>query len=164
MGSLSDLEYPLLLQKQRYLRTKVLDLTPTFLRDCYYSTRKKRYCWRRLGGICARILKDQADITKLQLLAAQYMGAAEQRAKLLSGLKEQGRRSSERILQIKDEIKRLETLDCNRHQLIDGFCNLSSDSVGCGCGDAVFVKRARQHRLFTSSIYPQSSRISLPYE
>ncbi|KAK0262306.1 hypothetical protein LTR35_017745 [Friedmanniomyces endolithicus] len=58
---------------------------------------------------CARILKDQADITKLQLLAAQYMGAAEQRAKLLSGLKEQERSSNERIFQIKDEIKRLET-------------------------------------------------------
>ncbi|KAK3616539.1 hypothetical protein LTR56_025895 [Elasticomyces elasticus] len=58
--------------------------------------------------ICTRIVKDQADITKLQLLAARYMEAAEQRAKLLSGLKEQERTSNERILQIKDEIKRLE--------------------------------------------------------
>ncbi|KAK3612780.1 hypothetical protein LTR56_028243, partial [Elasticomyces elasticus] len=34
--------------------------------------------------ICTRIVKDQADITKFQLLAARYMEAAEQRAKLLS--------------------------------------------------------------------------------
>ncbi len=58
--------------------------------------------------ICTRILKDQADITKFQLLAAKYMGAAEQRAKLLSELKEKERSSHERILEIKDEIKRLE--------------------------------------------------------
>ncbi|KAK3046046.1 hypothetical protein LTR09_012428 [Extremus antarcticus] len=58
--------------------------------------------------ICTHILKDQADITKFQLLAAKYMGAAEQRAKLLSELKEKERSSHERILEIKDEIKRLE--------------------------------------------------------
>jgi ribosomal protein L15 len=57
----------------------------------------------------ARMIKDQADITKLRLLAARYIDAAKQRAKLLSDLEEQERQSKERIHQIKDEIKRLET-------------------------------------------------------
>ncbi|KAK3619366.1 hypothetical protein LTR22_026006 [Elasticomyces elasticus] len=59
--------------------------------------------------IRTRKRKDQADIAKLQLLAAQYMNAAEQRAKLLFDLEEQERSSNERISQIKDEITRLET-------------------------------------------------------
>ncbi|KAK3615126.1 hypothetical protein LTR56_026786 [Elasticomyces elasticus] len=59
--------------------------------------------------ICTRKRKDQADIVKLQLLAAQHMDAAEQRVKLLFGLEEQERSSNERILKIKDEIRRLQT-------------------------------------------------------
>ncbi|KAK4903710.1 hypothetical protein LTR49_026702 [Elasticomyces elasticus] len=70
---------------------------------------EKEILLEEVGGIRTRILKDQADITKLQLLAAQYMGAAEQRAELLSGLKVQEQDTNERILQIKNEIKRLET-------------------------------------------------------
>ncbi|KAK3617860.1 hypothetical protein LTR56_025020 [Elasticomyces elasticus] len=59
--------------------------------------------------IRTRKRKDLADIAKLQLLAAQYMNAAEQRAKLLFDLEEQERSSNQRISQIKDEITRLET-------------------------------------------------------
>ncbi|KAK6380481.1 hypothetical protein LTR81_027695, partial [Elasticomyces elasticus] len=70
---------------------------------------EKEVLLEEVGGIRTRIFKDQADITKLQLLAAQYMGAAEQRAELLSGLKVQEQDTNERILQIKNEIKRLET-------------------------------------------------------
>jgi len=69
---------------------------------------EKEVLSEEVEGIYARILKDQADITKLQLLAARYTGAAEQRARLLSGLEAQERDANLRIRQIKDEIKRLE--------------------------------------------------------
>ncbi|KAK3618086.1 hypothetical protein LTR22_026494 [Elasticomyces elasticus] len=92
MGSSSNPEFHQLLRIQTCLRIQEKEV---LLAEAHKIRTRKR--------------KDQADITKLQLLAAQYMNAAEQRAKPLFDLEEQERSSNERILQIKDEIRRLET-------------------------------------------------------
>ena len=62
-----------------------------------------------LDRLASHIRKDESDITKLQLLAARYMKAAQQRTKMLAGLREQENGCRVRFCELKDEIRQAES-------------------------------------------------------